>query len=64
MENNKRVTAAISAVMSYIREENESSAAAIISSQQQSLWGLSGRQALMQQRILMQMKAFHGKRMG
>ncbi len=68
MENKKKMAAAISAVMNYIRTEED-----IISNQpvdalnqapylsapvQLKLWGISGRQAQMQMRNLMQMKAF------
>ena len=71
--NNKRV-AAIAAVMAYIKSEEEmvlaqaaagrggvqppASAPAAI-----NLWGLSGRQAMMQMRNQMQMRGFHGARL-
>lgn len=65
-ENNKKIAAAISAVTRYIQQEEE-----IIYAQpcqavvyaplvKLRLWGLSGRQAQMQMRNLMQMKVFHG----
>ena len=68
MENKKKKAAAISAVMSYIKTEEEavSMQPAIVTdsadfgSRQVSLnlWGINGRQAQMQMRSLMQMKAF------
>lgn len=69
MSDKKKITAAVSAVMSYLEEE-----AAVIqaapreisepvsrpaSSAPVSFWGVSGRQAQMQMRNLMQLKAFH-----
>lgn len=69
MENKKKKVAAISAVMSYIRTEEEvvcvQSADALKQAPyssapvQLNLWGISGRQAQMQMRSLMQMKGFH-----
>ena len=65
-ENNKKIAAAISAVTRYIQQEEEIiytqpvSVAAYASSVKLKLWGMSGRQAQMQMRNLMQMKAFHG----
>ena len=70
MENNKKAAAAMAAVMNYITTEEEaiciqsmatpavtpspaSSAAAPM-----KLWGVSGRQAQMQMRNLMQMRTF------
>jgi hypothetical protein len=65
-ENNKKLVAAISAVLSYIQEEiiytQPFPAAAPAPSVKLRLWGLSGRQAQMQMRNLMQMKAFHGSK--
>ncbi len=67
-ENNKKIAAAISAVTRYIQQEEEIiytqpfPAAAHAPSVKLRLWGLSGRQAQMQMRNLMQMKAFHGAR--
>ena len=70
MENKK--LAAISAVISYIKTEKEvfSMQPAVVAKRDDfvsrqvslSLWGVSGRQSLMQMRNLMQMKAFHGVR--
>jgi len=72
MENRKKRAAAISAVISYIKTEEEALSMqpgvvtdrADFVSRQVSLnmWGVSGRQSLMQMRNLMQMKAFHGVR--
>ena len=72
MDNKKKMAAAISAVMNYIKTEEENvrmqpanapgqapySSAPV----QLNLWGISGRQAQMQMRNLMQMKGFHGVR--
>ncbi len=67
MNDQKKIAAAMSAVMSYMEEE-----AALMASQEisepapgrvpsapGSFWGVSGRQAQMQMRSLMQLKAFH-----
>ena len=65
-ENNKKLVAATSAVLKYIQQEEiytqPCPAAAQAPSVKLRLWGLSGRQAQMQMRNLMQMKAFHGAR--
>jgi len=67
-ENNKKIAAAISAVTRYIQQEEEIinmqpfPAAAHVASVKLKLWGISGRQAQMQMRNLMQMKAFHGSK--
>ncbi|RZB31591.1 MAG: hypothetical protein SRB2_04560 [Desulfobacteraceae bacterium Eth-SRB2] len=70
MKNTKKISAAISAVMNYIKTEEEAIyiqslavpavepipeayAAAPV-----KLWGMSGRQAQMQMRNMMQMKTF------
>ena len=68
MEPNKKIAAAISAVMSYIKTEEEfiyqqtlaapaaaQTAAAAVPTK---MWALSGRQAIMQMRNMMQMKTF------
>jgi len=72
MGDKKKIVAAVSAVMNYIRTEEE-----IVCMQsantlgqvpyssapvQLNLWGISGRLAQMQMRNLMQMKGFHGVR--
>ena len=65
-ENNKKLVAATSAVLRYIQQKEKiiytqpCPAAAHAPSVKLRLWGLSGRQAQMQMRNLMQMKAFHG----
>ena len=69
MENKKKKAAAISAVISYIKTEEEALSMQPIAAAdhapyssapvQLKLWGISGRQAQMQMRNLMQMKAFH-----
>jgi len=72
MENKKKISAAISAVMNYIKTEEEaiciqSLAASEIESAQAAyaaamapvkLWGMSGRQAQMRMRNMMQMRTF------
>jgi len=69
MENKKKIVAATAAVMSYIKTEEEAvgmqpaivtdSADFVSRRVSLNLWGISGRQAQMQMRGLMQMKAFH-----
>ena len=72
MEDRKKIAAAISAVMNYIKTEEESIciqslAAPEVEPVQASraaamgpvkLWGMSGRQAQMQMRNMMQMRTF------
>ena len=64
------MAAAISAVMSYIKTEEEILCMQAMTSMPDAgtdagplapvkLWGISGRQAQMQMRNMMQMKAFH-----
>jgi len=65
----KRKLAAIAGVMAYIKEEEDALCLSAMQgpavSQAQAppapvkLWGISGRQAMMQNRNLMQAKAFH-----
>ena len=71
MENRKKISAAISAVMNYIQTEEEAvciqSMAApaaepvseVYAAAPVKLWGMSGRQAQMQMRNMMQMKTFN-----
>jgi len=71
MKNKKKIAAA-SAVLAYIKEEEEIAGAMALRAQagiqeapasayqQVSMWGMSGRQTQMQLRSLMQLKAFHG----
>ncbi len=71
MKNKKKIAAA-SAVLAYIKEEEEIAGAMVMQAQagargpqaaaypQVSMWGLSGRQTQMQLRSMMQLKAFHG----
>ena len=73
MKNNKKIAAA-SAVLAYIKEEEEIAGAMAMQVQtgaretqalvcpQVSMWGLNGRQTQMQLRSMMQLKAFHGVR--
>ncbi len=70
MNSEKKKAAAISAVMNYIREEEEIAGMQSLSAPPGravgteqgpiKIWGINGRQAQMQMRNLMQMKAFHG----
>ncbi len=60
----KKVAAAVGGVMQYLKTEEEARAAAIQAPPpppKLNLWGLSGRQASMQMRTLMQMRAFAGR---
>ncbi len=71
MENRKKISAAISAVMNYIQTEEEAiciqSMAApaaepvseVYAAAPVKLWGMSGRQAQMQMRNLIQMRTFN-----
>jgi hypothetical protein len=72
MEQEKKIAAAMAAVMHYLQSiqavpaEGEIPAAAQqppAVSAFTGLWALSGRQAAMQTRTLMQMKSFHGARL-
>ena len=70
MTDEKKVTAAIAAVMSYIQDEEAISMQAAMSGMPRAPaasaaiaadikpWGMSGRQAQMQMRNLMQMRTF------
>lgn len=70
MENSKKIAAAVSAVMNYITTEEEAvciqaMAAPAVEPVSEAyaaapvkLWGMSGRQAQMQMRTMMQMKTF------
>ena len=70
MAHDKKKAAAIAAVMNYIKCEEDLVAAQAMAGSgatQQAvgpgtanLWGVSGRQAMMQMRNLMQMRSFHG----
>ena len=73
MEIDKKMAAALAAVTHFIRSEEEmvlAQAAAGRGGVQPAasapvsinLWGLSGRQAMMQMRNQMQMRGFHGAR--
>jgi len=65
MEEKKKVAAAISAVFQYISDEEKSQVlqdnfdTCRACANSLSFWRISGRQAVMQMRNLMQMKAFH-----
>jgi hypothetical protein len=70
MENRKKISAAISAVMNYIQTEEEAiciqsmtapaaePVSEVYAAAPVKLWGMSGRQAQMQMRNMMQMKTF------
>jgi hypothetical protein len=70
MASDKKKAAAIAAVMNYIKSEEEMVAAQatagtgvgqqVAGPVSTNLWGMSGRQAMMQMRNLMQMRSFHG----
>ena len=75
MNYKKKKMAAVSAVMNYIKTEEEAvcaqAMAATAAAQAPSvstpavplkLWGISGRQALMQMRGMMQLRTFQGSR--
>ncbi|MBM9604366.1 hypothetical protein [Desulfopila inferna] len=62
-EANKKIAAALAAVNAYLQEEaiqQQGACAATSQAPQQelNLWGLSGRQDMMNMRQLIQMKAF------
>ncbi len=70
MSDSKKKVAAISAVMSYVRQQEEAFAVQQLNASKdgqiptashviQDGWGMSGRQAQMQIRSLMQMKALY-----
>ena len=68
----KKKIAAVSAVLAYIKEEEDAVSAIATQREysqralsrglqpQMNIWGVAGRQAQMQLRNLMQVKAFHG----
>jgi len=68
----KKIAAAVSAVMAYIKTEEEMSLMQSASPIQPKMpetvsagfnfWGLSGRQSMMNMRDMMQMKSFHGSK--
>lgn len=71
MELDSKMAAAVAAVMAYIKSEEEAAALQAASTPRPEapapapplrVWGLNGRQTMMQMRNLMQMKAFHGTR--
>ncbi len=69
MDDQKKLAAAVGAVMAYIASEEEAlcmraaagapATAAAAPAAPVNSWGLGGRQAMMQLRTLMQMKTFH-----
>ncbi len=64
MEDKKKRVAAVSAVMEYIQKEEDQKSRQLLPpvefSNINNLWGISGRQAQMQLRNMIQLKAFHG----
>ena len=70
MENKKKITAAVSAVINYIKTEEEAMCIQSLAEPDVKpipkayaaapvkLWGMSGRQAQMQMRNMMQMRTF------
>jgi hypothetical protein len=71
MEKNKKLAAALAAVNAYISSEEEAAMQAAqgaapgmaATPQGMNLWGISGRQSMMQMRNLMQLKTFAGFKM-
>ena len=67
MEHKKKLAAALAAVRTYIQTEEEAlltpppepAPVAAQPAAPPGLWGVSGRQSMMQTRNLMQLKAFH-----
>jgi hypothetical protein len=69
----KKIAAAVSAVMAYIKTEEEMATMQAVDQVQPAkpgktppaftLWGLSGRQSIMSMRTMMQMKSFHGSKL-
>lgn len=74
MATDKKKAAAIAAVMNYIKSEEEQVCAQAMAGggagpqaagpEAINLWGLSGRQSMMQLRSLMQLRSFHGRHSG
>ncbi len=70
--NNKKMAAAMSAVMTYIKTEEDNACMQSIAAEARrsrprrtgvNLWGGSGRQDQMQMRGFLQMKSFHGSKL-
>ena len=64
MDENRKMTAAISGVLQYLETEEEMAGLpslddAVSPPPRQNVWGLGGRQAQMQMRTMMSMKTFH-----
>ena len=71
MDTDKKIAAALAAVSMYLEAEQQAIYAQSAAGAAQpkavtqgslNIWGVSGRQAMMQMRNLMQMKSFHGTR--
>lgn len=73
MDTDKKIAAALAAVSMYLEAEQQAlyaqaaagadaAQATAVSQSSMNIWGVSGRQAMMQMRNLMQMKSFHGTR--
>lgn len=71
MQKDKKMAAAIAAVIATIKSEEEMAAAGMgvvasppqVTYRHSGLWGMSGRQSQMQLRHLMQLKTFQGSRL-
>ncbi len=71
--NEKKIAAAMTAVMTYIKTEEEmaymQSTGALQPEEPETapvalnVWGMSGRQSIMNMRSMMQMKSFHGSKL-
>ena len=68
MDDKKKKVAAISAVLNYLSMEEDVDGIAFSAQRTQTLpiyqnlWGLNGRQAQMNMRTMVSMKAFHGRK--
>ena len=72
MEIDKKIAAAIAAVSMYLEAEQQAlyaqaaadaAQAPAVTQHSTNIWGVSGRQTMMQMRNLMQMKGLHGSRL-
>ena len=71
MDEKKKIIAAVSGVMHYIKTQEEAAMAASMGLQGPAAvpappvnaWGMHGRQAMMQMRGMMQMKVFQGTKL-
>ena len=72
MDKDPKTIAAVAAVMRYIRDQEDAIAASAAAAAPEpavrpmapvNIWGISGRQGIMDLRSMMQMKAFHAGRL-